>query len=210
MTIRARTLFRSILPFVVLAALGGCGESADEPPATGDALSATSGGEPSEDCLLLVWEKQDSPEVDFDRSNDLVEGGAISCATGTSPSQYQSAIDDLRRAARSNDRAMMLEQVGIPLLYIDAQGGRRELRDPQAVDAVFDEIFDPQMRALLRELDISAMTVEKGSGGFFGLGALWLAPDGPGGKPRIATINRLALAEALSKSEPPEAEPATD
>lgn len=151
-----------------------------------------------EDCLLFVWESQPDPDQAFDRTYDTVEGGAISCATGTSPTAYAKAIEAIRTAARSGDRAAMLENVGIPLLYLDGEGKRRELRDPDEIEAVFDEIFDPDMLRMLRDLDLQQMAVENQAGGYFGLGALWLVPEGPGQQPRIVTINRQALNEATA------------
>ena len=83
--------------------------------------------EKPDDCLLMVWSNQQSRDIEFDRANDLVDGGAISCATNTSASQFQAAIDALRAAARSGDKARMLEQLGLPLLYIDGDGEQVEL-----------------------------------------------------------------------------------
>ena len=151
--------------------------------------------DPAENCLLLVWSEQEDPDVEFDRANDAVNGGAISCATGTSPSQFEAAIETLREAAQSGDKARLLEQVGLPLLYIDADGERRELSEDQ-IDTLFDEVFDERMVAVLRDLDLSQMTVDKGQGAYFELGSLWLVVDDTGGKPRIVTVNRQALEEA--------------
>lgn len=151
--------------------------------------------DPAENCLLLVWSEQEDPDVEFDRANDAVNGGAISCATGTSPSQFEAAIETLREAAQSGDKARLLEQVGLPLLYIDADGERRELSEDQ-IDTLFDEVFDERMVAVLRDLDLSQMTVDKEQGAYFKLGSLWLVVDDTGGKPRIVTVNRQALEEA--------------
>ena len=151
--------------------------------------------DPAENCLLLVWSEQEDPDVEFDRANDAVNGGAISCATGTSPSQFEAAIETLREAAQSGDKARLLEQVGLPLLYIDADGERRELSEDQ-IDTLFDEVFDERMVAVLRDLDLSQMTVDKEQGAYFELGSLWLVVDDTGGKPRIVTVNRQALEEA--------------
>lgn len=178
------------------ALLSGCGTS-QAPDDQGKTETAIT--DPKSDCLLMVWSEQENPDVEFDRANDLADGGAISCATGTSASEYRAAVTAIRTAAASGDRAQMLEQVGIPLVYFDAAGKRRELRDPAAINAVFDDIFDPEMLALMRDLDLKRLTVENQSGGFFSLGALWLVPDGPGGRPRIVTLNRQALAEAIGE-----------
>lgn len=150
-----------------------------------------------DDCLLLVWSNQKERDARFDRDHDFVDGGAISCATGTSASQFAAAIRALREAAKSGNKARLLEQLGLPLLYIDAQGERREIKDRAEVDAVFDEIFDPAMLALLQGLDLSRMSVAKDQGGYFELGALWLVVDENGGRPRLMTVNRQALDEAL-------------
>lgn len=149
------------------------------------------------DCLLLVWSSQKERNPQFDRDHDFVEGGAISCATGTSASQFDVAISTLRDAARSGDKARLLREVGLPLLYIDGDGKRREIKDRTEVEAVFDEIFDPAMIEVLQKLDLSRMSVAKDQGGFFELGAIWLVVDRDGGRPRLMTVNRQALDEAL-------------
>ena len=149
------------------------------------------------DCLLLVWSSQKERNPQFDRDHDFVEGGAISCATGTSASQFDVAISTLRDAARSGDKARLLCEVGLPLLYIDGDGKRREIKDRTEVEAVFDEIFDPAMIEVLQKLDLSRMSVAKDQGGFFELGAIWLVVDRDGGRPRLMTVNRQALDEAL-------------
>ena len=150
-----------------------------------------------DDCLLLVWSNQKERRVEFDRAHDFADGGAISCATGTSASQFDSAIKALREAAKSGNKARILEEVGIPLLYIDAQGNRREIEKRDEVEAVFDDIFDTEMLDLLQRLDLGEMTVTKDQGGFFDLGAVWLVVDEQGGRPRLMTVNRQALDEAL-------------
>lgn len=172
-------------------------ETKPEDPALNDLLEtveAQAAPDPGENCLLMVWSEQDDPDIEFDRAHDAVKGGAISCATGTSPSQFEAAITALREAARSGDRARILEQIGMPLLYIDEDGDRRELSEDQ-LDSLFDEVFDEAMLEMLRELDLSKMTVEKDQGAFFELGSLWLVVDDRG-QPRVMTVNRQALDEA--------------
>ncbi|MXO49054.1 hypothetical protein GRI69_12375 [Erythrobacter vulgaris] len=161
-----------------------------------ETVEAQASPDPGENCLLMVWSEQDDPNIEFDRANDAVKGGAISCATGASPSQFEAAISALREAARSGDRARILEQVGIPLLYIDEDGERRELSEDQ-IDSLFDEVFDETLLDMLQRLDLSQMTVEKDQGAFFELGSLWLVVD-DSGQPRVMTVNRQALDEAAA------------
>lgn len=161
-----------------------------------ETVEAQATPDPGENCLLMVWSEQDDPNIEFDRANDAVKGGAISCATGASPSQFEAAISTLREAARSGDRARILEQVGIPLLYIDEDGERRELSEDQ-IDTLFDEVFDETLLDMLERLDLSQMTVEKDQGAFFELGSLWLVVD-DSGQPRVMTVNRQALDEAAA------------
>ena len=166
------------------------------------------------DCLLLVWSSQKERNPQFDRDHDFVEGGAISCATGTSASQFDVAISTLRDAARSGDKARLLREVGLPLLYIDGDGKRREIKDRTEVEAVFDEIFDPAMIEVLQKIDLSRMCVAKDQGGFFELGAIWLVVDRDGGRPRLMTVNRQALDEAAGaarrKAQDRQGEPVPD
>lgn len=192
-----KSLPLALLPLALLLACSPA-EVAEGEAQQSPQLPAPEVGEspdPGENCLLLVWSEQDAPDVEFDRSHDTVKGGAISCATGTSASQFEAAIAALRDAARSGDKERLLREVGIPLLYIDAKGDRRELTGDE-IDTLFDEVFDARMIALLQNLDLSQMTVEKDQGAFFELGSLWLVVDATGGRPRVVTVNRQALGEA--------------
>ena len=178
------------------SALAACTPADEDGPAQDEQQQAEEVLEASQpdDCLLMVWSNQEERDLDFDRANDLVDGGAISCATGTSPSQFEAALAALREAAKSGDRARLLEQVGIPLLYIDKDGERVEL-DQDQIEALFDEVFDDELMGLLGRLDLKDMTVAE-QGGFFELGSVWLVVDKEGSKPRLVTVNRQALEEA--------------
>lgn len=197
------TLKPRLLPLVGLAtALAACSPAPSDILVPDDqreplmqVVEKEAEADPAENCLLLVWSEQEEPNIEFDRTHDAVNGGAISCATGTSPSQFEAAIETLREAAQSGDKTRLLEQVGLPLLYIDAEGERRELTEDQ-VDTLFDEVFDQRMVSVLRDLDLSQMTVDQDQGAYFELGSLWLVVDDTGGKPRIVTVNRQALEEA--------------
>ncbi|WP_226698726.1 hypothetical protein [Qipengyuania gaetbuli] len=192
-----KSLPLALLPLALLLACSPAEVAEGEPQQTPEraAPEIVESPDPGENCLLLVWSEQDAPDVDFDRTHDTVKGGAISCATGTSASQFEAAIAALRDAARSGDKERLLREVGIPLLYIDAKGDRRELTGDE-IDTLFDEVFDARMIALLQNLDLSQMTVEKDQGAFFELGSLWLVVDATGGRPRVVTVNRQALGEA--------------
>ncbi|MBO6769245.1 MAG: hypothetical protein JJ901_13220 [Erythrobacter sp.] len=187
------------LPLLALFSLSLAGCAPDQAPdGKPDWQMLADAATQPEDCLLLVWSSQEERRTQFDREHDFVDGGAISCSTGTSASQFDAAIAALRDAAASGNKARILEEIGIPLLYIDAQGNRREIEDRDEVEAVFDEIFDPAMLDLLQRLDLSGMSVAKDQGGYFGLGAIWLVVDEDGGRPRLMTVNRQALDEALA------------
>ncbi len=192
-----KSLPLALLPAALLLACSPAEVAEGEPQQTPERATPeiAEGPDPGENCLLLVWSEQDAPDVEFDRTHDTVKGGAISCATGTSASQFEAAIAALRDAARSGDKERLLREVGIPLLYIDAKGDRRELTGDE-IDTLFDEVFDARMIALLQNLDLSQMTVEKDQGAFFELGSLWLVVDATGGRPRVVTVNRQALGEA--------------
>lgn len=194
----------SPLTTLMLAAMAGAcspvpGERTAEDPARQrllETVEAEASPNPGDNCLLMVWSEQDDPDIEFDRAHDAVKGGAISCATGASPSQFEAAISSLRDAAKSGDKALILEKVGMPLLYITDEGERRELTEDE-VESLFDEVFDDNMLDLLQRLDLSQMTVEKDQGGFFELGSLWLIVD-DSGQPRVMTVNRQALGEAAA------------
>jgi hypothetical protein len=188
----------SALPALLALACCACspaGEAAPETEARPELVEAMSA--PPEDCLLMVWSNQRQRDIAFDRAHDLVDGGAISCATGTSPSQFQAALEALRGAARSGDSRRVLAEVGIPLLYIDRAGNRVEL-DAVRAEALAEEVFDAELMRTLERLDLKDMTVVPERGGFFALGSLWLVVDQQGGRPRLVTVNRQALAEAAA------------
>ena len=193
MTIRLTAVLATLL-LAACTPAGSPDEVGEAEPARAEA-PAVQAADPAQDCLLLVWSEQEDPDIEFDRTHDTVKGGAISCATGTSASQFEAAISALRDAARSGDKARLLREVGIPLLYIDARGERRELKGEE-IKQLFDEVFDARMIDVLQNLDLSQMTVEKDQGAFFELGSLWLVVDATGGRPRVVTVNRQALGEA--------------
>lgn len=188
MTIRGNA--PDFLPAVAALAVASCqpGPNAAEQPA---------GVAAGEDCLVVVWEREGRANAAFDRAHDRVSGGAISCATGASASRFDAALTTLRTAAVSGDRAAILRSVGLPLLYIDAAGRRRELTDAAAVDAAFTEVFSPPVIDLLGRVRLEDMEVVEGQGAFFELGALWLVV-GRDGRPRVVTVNAQALGEAVA------------
>ena len=176
----------------------GRGE-APVPTTSGEAPVASQVSDGAQDnCLLLVWQEQDARDEQFDLANDRADGGAISCSTGTSASQFDKALAAIRAAARARDKAAILDQTGLPLLYIDKDGNRRQLTDPDAVDTTFSEVFDDDVLALLREVDLDALTVVPEQGAFVQLGSVWLVVDRDGGRPRIVTVNKQALGEAAA------------
>ncbi|RPF72643.1 hypothetical protein EG799_02920 [Aurantiacibacter spongiae] len=147
---------------------------------------------------MVIWDGQDRPDRAFDRANDTVDGGAISCATGTSASQFEDALGAIRAAAAGNDRAALLRELDIPLQYIDAEGNRRDVSESELVDAGFDEVFSPEMLDMMTQLRLEDMTVVPDEGAFFRLGSVWMVADRRGGRPRLVTVNRQALSEAIA------------
>ena len=99
---------RPDLPVLLGLSLLAAACSSDPQPNAQDAPAASEQVAAPQDCLLLVWSEQDSPDIAFDRANDTVSGGAISCATGSSPSQFRDALSAIKAAARSGDRAGLL------------------------------------------------------------------------------------------------------
>ncbi|RDC60239.1 hypothetical protein HME9302_01440 [Alteripontixanthobacter maritimus] len=203
---RTRAKWREFGVLIPALLLAGCGIFAERDDHQSEATKPGSARESLatnleqarevEDCLVVVWDAQADRDEDFDRSNDTANGGAISCATGTSPSQFEAALAAIRAAAQSGDKARILREIGIPLLFIDAEGNRRELTDPQRIEEAFDEVFDEETLGVLRRLELSDMAVAKEQGAFFELGSIWLSVPEPGARPKLVTVNRQALGEA--------------
>ena len=116
-------------------------------------------------------------------------------------SQFEAALAAIRTAAASGDRAGLLAELGIPLLYIDGDGNRRELQQDDLADTLFDEVFSPEVLALLRRVRLEDLTVVPDQGAFVELGSVWLVVDSLGGRPRIVTVNRQALGEAAAAAQ---------
>lgn len=170
-----------------------------------DGTREAAGSDAAEDCLLVIWEQRagaedfgGEDERAYDRAHDKADGGAISCATATSASQFEKTITALRDAAMNDDRAATLAQAGIPLLFIDKEGRSRELTDVAALEEAFDEVFTPETLERMRNLALDDMTVVPDKGGFFDLGALWLVVPETGGRPRLVTVNDQAFAEVAA------------
>ncbi|MXO92767.1 hypothetical protein GRI62_03980 [Erythrobacter arachoides] len=169
----------------------------------------------AQDCLLVIWDAQDAPadRREFDVVHDEVEGGAISCATGTSASEFEQALVAIRAAAAANDKAALMRELSVPLLYIDSDGNRRDVLADELVEAGFDAVFSPDVLAMMQDLQLADMTVVPDQGAFFRLGAIWLVADRQGGRPRLVTVNSQAFREAeeaASKVATRERRPALD
>lgn len=193
----SRTLRLGLGGFALLT--WGCDAGAPEAPSQANGGDLAAQVHPAgADCLAQVWQAQAAPDREFDRANDLVEGGTISCATGTSASEFAAALQAIRSAAASRDRAALLRETGRPLLYIDPDGQRREMAQSELATAPLDEIFSDDVLSAMRDLDLAEMTVVPRQGAFFDLGSVWLVADRIGGRPRLVTVNRQALDEATA------------
>ena len=175
--------------------LASCGPAA---PTRKQAMEAgpLPSGSKSEDCLGQIWKAQSAPNKAFDRANDLADGGPISCSTGTSASEFAGALVAIRDAAARGDKSALGAKVGLPLLYIDGHGRKREL-DRAALAASADEVFSPPVVALLKRVTLDDLSVVPREGAFIDLGAVWMVAGRTGGRPRIVTIDRQALDEAV-------------
>ena len=81
--IRPKTASTLLLGALACACSPVSSEVKSEDPSQRDLLEtveAQATPDPSENCLLMVWSDQDDPDIAFDRANDAVKGGAISCA----------------------------------------------------------------------------------------------------------------------------------
>ena len=162
---------------------------------------ATRVAAPTQGCLAVVWDVQDRPDRAFDMANDNAEGGAISCATQTSASQFEAALAEIRTAAMDKDRAGLLRQVNSPLMFIDLEGTRHVLEQDELADTGFERVFTPDVIDTLTDLHLEDMTVVPGQGGYFELGSIWLVAMEQGSQPRLITVNRQALREAAEAAE---------
>jgi hypothetical protein len=176
-------------------ALASCGPAAPAAKQAGAAGVAAETG--SGDCLAAVWQAQPAPDKAFDQAHDRADGGSISCATGTSASQFAAALAAIRAAAARGDNAALIAEIGLPLLFIDAAGRKREL-DRTALAARAEEVFSPPVVALLERVRLEDLSVVPREGAFADLGAVWLVAGRTGGRPRIVTIDRQALDEAAT------------
>lgn len=199
-----------ILALTALMALAACDrssptDSALETVQGPEGIEATAGSELAEDCLLVIWEAREQSgdfggdaERQYDRAHDSADGGAISCATGSSASQFDKTLRALRDSAGNSDRAALLAEAGIPLLFIDGEGKVQELESAEALEAAFDQIFTEVTLEKLRGLALDDMTVVPNKGGFFDLGSLWLVVPEVGARPQLVTVNDQAAAEAAA------------
>lgn len=209
MTTRAadhRTLFASAAALLLLSACGNGASpedataeqgSAEEETVALDELPAPQREAALENCLERLWDEEAPVEQrSFDVENDRIGGVSLSCAMSTTATQLRQALVALKQAAEAEDRAAILDYVGIPFLYIEEDGEARQLTEQDEINERLDEVFDEDTMAMLRRIEPSEITVIPDQGAFLELGALWLVAPEAGGPPRIVTINHQALDEA--------------
>ena len=213
---------RRLAAGLVVLSLAGCGAQDEErrptqaiEEASADGSRETAGSDAAEDCLLAIWETREGAEDyggeserAFDRDHDSAAGGAISCATSTSASQFEKTLEALRSGATNGDRAQLLAEAGIPLLFIDKEGKATQIEDVKSLESAFDQVFTTETIDKLRAIALEDMTVVPEKGGFFDLGAIWLVVPEKGGRPQLVTVNDQAAAEAAVARAREEAEAA--
>lgn len=148
------------------------------------------------DCLAEVWPKDRAQDRTFDRAHDAVEGGSLSCATGTTPREFDAALETMRVAALKKDRRALLASINAPLLFIDAAGKRSNLAGRADIEREQARVLTDDLLAALARMSIDKVTVVPDQGAFFDLGAVWIASRDESGVPRVVTINLQALEEA--------------
>lgn len=189
-------------------------EVAEEMPRDPDAAAA----ERSQNCLDIIWAARagdpdfDEAERQFDRAHDATTGGSIACATASSASQFDRTLKALASAISNGDRAATIAEAGIPLLFIDEDGNRREISNPQRLEAAFDTIFTADTLERLQSLELEDMTVVPDKGGFFDLGSIWLVVPETGARPKLVTLNRQSAGElrAIKERAPGDSGPVTN
>jgi hypothetical protein len=195
-TTKARRRSTSSLAVAATLVLAGCGPAAPTPsPAAAHGLGAQS--DSSSDCLMQAWKGQSAPDKAFDRAHDRADGGSLSCATGTTASQFAATLAAVRSAAAKRDNAALMAEVGFPLLYIDRTGQKAQL-DRDTLSTRAGEVFSPAVLTLLAGLRLEDLSVVPQEGAFADLGAVWLVAGRAGGRPRIVTIDAQALGEAAA------------
>ena len=192
------------LVFVCLAstALAACGPGLEETAESFDMRDLRNTQlTVSGDCLETVWSHEATPDRRFDRANDAVEGGSLSCATGASPRQFAAVLAEMRTASESSDRSTLLAMVNEPLLFIGQDGSRRELATRAQIEGEQDAVLTPELLEAMAAMSIDRVTVVPDQGAFFDLGAVWLASRREGSPPVIVTVNLQALEEARSAAD---------
>ncbi len=97
-----------------------------------DKSTASAQAQP-QSCLLLVWDAAGGSDVTFDRANDAVAGGTISCATGTTPTRFQQSIEAMRAAAEVRDTGTLTAALADEVLLIETDGERTQITIANAV-----------------------------------------------------------------------------
>ncbi|MGB7405496.1 MAG: hypothetical protein WA906_07400 [Pacificimonas sp.] len=184
----------------ILAACGD-GSSTANGLATGDVIADDFADVETisvEDCLPALWKQRPSRNEAYDRANDKQRGGSLSCGLSTTASEFRDVLADLRLAADTGDRERLLSHVGVPMTYVDRDGHLRELASMADVEAIYEEIFTPDILAELSKIRLEDASVVPNEGIFFELGAVWLVvPEGESG-PQLVTVNQQAAEEAAA------------
>ena len=194
------------LTMLTLLLLAGCNQAPQGDQMAGiaagserpDKSTASAQAQPNS-CLLLVWDAAGSTDVAFDRANDAVAGGTISCAAGTTPTRFSQTMETMRAAAGARDIGALTQALADDVLLIGTDGERTQItvETPSPDRAA---LFTPDVIEALSEMTLADLTVAPGQGAFLALGGIWFGVAETGGAPQIRTINRQALVEAKAAS----------
>lgn len=193
MTTRARNS-AALLAIGLMVAACRAEQGAAGAPAEVDAVTPVA----IESCLTDVYRDRPARDEAFDRAHDAMPGGSLSCGLSITASELRDTLAQLREAAAAEDRKRLLGHVGIPMVYIDAQGTVRQLPSMTDIEAFYDDIFTTAVVRRLATLRLEDASVVPGEGLFFDLGAVWLIVADESGRPQLLTVNHQAAEEAAA------------
>jgi hypothetical protein len=148
-----------------------------------------------EDCLKFVEDSSTTEVEAYDIGHDFIDGQYLSCQLLTTASQMHQGMAQIATALQAND-IDALARMSLPLLFINQEDVKIEIRTIDDLREWYSVVFDKQTRERIIHAQLDDLSITRNEGASLGNGWVWYVVSEIGGLARLSTINHSVHAHS--------------
>lgn len=141
-----------------------------------------------ETCLTYVASHSITDIRPYDTEHDRIDDQQLSCQLLTTASLMQEGMARIAAAIMSDD-IDALAAMSLPLLFIDKNNAKKEIRTIEEFRDLYGKVFDTQTKNRIASAQLTDLAIARNQGASLDNGWVWYVVADIGGLPRLTTIN---------------------